>query len=349
MSFFSNVLKSAANLFLGDEGKKIVQPFFDEHDSNEARKAQMADAKELMGLQNTYNVEAAARSQQYKKEMWDYTNYENQLQHMMNAGLSPGLMYGLTGGGGVSAGGADQQGVSGQDAKGVGMGLQAQNLNVQKQLADSQTQLNESAAEKNKAEAKEVESRIPVNEREVGLKESQIALNKSQAQLNATQENLVKADIKLSGAQYEVAISQRDKNIAEIGKIIEEMIKTNAEGRLTNEQANWYGKVMANEIAMKTALTAKAYSDMKVNDQQMQNMQKDIERMTNDIIVKRMDANTARFTAEESAKNWMKQNDLRGKELEQRVTEMWVDGALKVYQTVMGVAGNVAGKLAGGI
>lgn len=348
MSFFSNILKSASSLFLGDEGRKAVQPFFDEYDSKKARKAQMADTKELMGLQNTYNVEAAAKSQQYKKEMWDYTNYENQLQHMINAGLSPGLMYGLTGGGGVSAAGAEQQGVSGQEAKGVGMGLQSQGLSIQKQLADSQTQLNESAAEKNRAEAKETESRIPVNQREVNLKESQIDLNKSQAQLNATQEELVKANAKLSGAKYEEAMSQRDKNIAEILKIAEEMIKINAEGRLTNEQADWYGRMMASEIAMKTALTAKAYSDISVNSQKIQNMQKELEQIANDIVTKRMNANTARYTAEKAAENWMKQNDLRGKELEQRVTEMWVDGVMTIYQTIMGTAGNVAGKVLGG-
>ena len=37
-----------------------------------------------------------------QKEMWDYTNYENQVEYMKNAGLNVGLMYGGSGGGGAT-------------------------------------------------------------------------------------------------------------------------------------------------------------------------------------------------------------------------------------------------------
>ena len=36
------------------------------------------------------------------------TNYENQKQHIKNAGLNPALMYGMGGGGGISANGAPE-------------------------------------------------------------------------------------------------------------------------------------------------------------------------------------------------------------------------------------------------
>ena len=35
-----------------------------------------------MALQNQWNKEAAAQSQQYAKEMFDYTGYENQVKQM---------------------------------------------------------------------------------------------------------------------------------------------------------------------------------------------------------------------------------------------------------------------------
>lgn len=308
---------------------------------------QQENSKELMGLQHKYNEISADLAQNRQKDMWNYTNYENQLKHMMNAGLSPGLMYGLNGGGGTSAGSGAQASVSGAQGSKPDM-VQGGAMGLQLGAIQSQIELNQSAAEKNAADAAEAKSRIPGHEREAELKESQARLNNSQAELNKVQEGLVKANTKLSEAEYEVAISERDKNITEVSKIAEEMIKINAEGRLTNEQANWYGRVMANEIAMKTALTAKAYSDIQVNDQKMQNMQKEIESLTNDMVVKRMNANTARYTAEEAAKNWMKQNDLRGKELEQRVTEMWVNGIVSTYQTIVGQAGSIAKGLTGG-
>ena len=45
--------------------------------------------------------------------MWDYTNYENQKEHLKAAGLNPALLYGSSGGGGGSAAG-------GGNAAGVG-------------------------------------------------------------------------------------------------------------------------------------------------------------------------------------------------------------------------------------
>ena len=78
--------------------------------------------KKLMGLQNEYNLNYLAQQQQYAKEMaginqgyamdmanwshnankdmWDYTNYENQVAHLEAAGLNPALLYGQGGGGG---------------------------------------------------------------------------------------------------------------------------------------------------------------------------------------------------------------------------------------------------------
>jgi hypothetical protein len=44
------------------------------------------------------------QGQQIQQNMWDYTNYENQVRHMEAAGLNVGLMYGMGGGGGQSTG-----------------------------------------------------------------------------------------------------------------------------------------------------------------------------------------------------------------------------------------------------
>ena len=53
-----------------------------------------------MGLQAKYNKEQAKYSTELGKEMWDYTNFENQKKHLEAAGLNPALLYGSSGGGG---------------------------------------------------------------------------------------------------------------------------------------------------------------------------------------------------------------------------------------------------------
>lgn len=60
--------------------------------------------KELMDIQTRNQKQLNIHGNELQKEMWDYTNYGNQINHMKEAGLSPGLMYGLGGGGGTTAG-----------------------------------------------------------------------------------------------------------------------------------------------------------------------------------------------------------------------------------------------------
>lgn len=77
---------------------------------------QIDQQRELQGMQIKGNKEMADYSQQKQKEMWDYTNYENQKKHMKNAGLNPALMYGMGGGGGSSLGSGASGSVNGGDA-----------------------------------------------------------------------------------------------------------------------------------------------------------------------------------------------------------------------------------------
>ena len=66
---------------------------------------------------------------------------------MKNAGLNPALMYGM-GGGGVSASGAQGQGVAQPTDRSVEMELKQQGLGLQLASIASQVELNKSQAEK---------------------------------------------------------------------------------------------------------------------------------------------------------------------------------------------------------
>lgn len=117
---------------------------------------QWGNQLKLMEIQNRYNEQMAKNNQQRNKDLWDYTNYENQKKHMKAAGLNPALMYGIGGGGGVSANGAEGQGVTQPTDRSVEMGLKQQGLGLQLASIASQVELNKSQAEKNKAEAEKI-------------------------------------------------------------------------------------------------------------------------------------------------------------------------------------------------
>lgn len=113
--------------------------------------------KEIMALQNRYNQQAAAQGQQYAKEYWDYTNAENQVRHLKNAGLNIGLMYGQSGAGGMGAsGGSRQEGVDQAQGNPVGMALQMQQIEQQERMNNAQIKLAEAQADKAGAEANKI-------------------------------------------------------------------------------------------------------------------------------------------------------------------------------------------------
>lgn len=124
--------------------------------SSGAANEQWGNQLRLMDIQNRYNEQMAKNNQQRNKDLWDYTNYENQKQHIKNAGLNPALIYGMGGGGGVSANGAQGQGVTQPTDRSVEMGLKQQGLGLQLASIASQVDLNKSQAEKNKAEADKI-------------------------------------------------------------------------------------------------------------------------------------------------------------------------------------------------
>lgn len=117
---------------------------------------QWGNQLKLMEIQNRYNEQMAKNNQLRNKDLWDYTNYENQKQHIKNAGLNPALMYGMGGGGGASANGAQGQGVTQPTDRSVEMGLKQQGLGLQLASIASQVDLNKSQAEKNKVEADKI-------------------------------------------------------------------------------------------------------------------------------------------------------------------------------------------------
>lgn len=124
--------------------------------ANSASKQSWENQVRLMDIQAELNRQNAKFSTGQAKEMWNYTNFENQMKHIKAAGLSPGLIYGMGGAGGSSQGAGTASGVGLPQDQSVGMGLRAQEIGLSMANTLSQTRLNESQANKNNAEADKI-------------------------------------------------------------------------------------------------------------------------------------------------------------------------------------------------
>lgn len=109
--------------------------------------------KEGMALQYQYGQKAAEAQQERNLEMWNKTNFEAQREHLENAGLSPALFYGGTGGGATSAAGGQATMPSAPSTNPVAMGLQLESIKLQQQQIASQTALNMAQSDKLRADA----------------------------------------------------------------------------------------------------------------------------------------------------------------------------------------------------
>ena len=188
-----------------------------------AMEEQLKYNKDIMALQNQYQQQAAAKSQQYAKDYWDYTNTENQVAHLKNAGLNIGLMYGQNGAGGMGAsGGAHQATPEQPQGNPVAMALQTQQIEQQRRMNDAQIALAEAQARKADEEAKkiggvdieeaykridEIDARINDLIADKNYKEAETELAKAKKETEETIQRLNEANEALSRADISKAFA----------------------------------------------------------------------------------------------------------------------------------------------
>lgn len=197
-SFISGLASSGASGLTGLITGGIGQALGLSWSPRRAMQEQLKYNKVIMALQNQYQQEAAAKSQQYAKEYWDYTNAENQVQHLKNAGLNIGLMYGQSGAGGMGAsGGAHQSSPEQPQGNPVAMALQTQQIEQQRRMNDAQIALAEAQARKAEEEANKIGG-VDIREAEKRIEE-----------MSAKIDELI-ASKKLKEAEEELARARKD-------------------------------------------------------------------------------------------------------------------------------------------
>ena len=102
--------------------------------------------------QAAINKEQAKYNQGLAMDYWDYTNWENQVDHLKKAGLNPALMY-AKGGQGGQTGGGQAQGAGLSPSNQEAVKTQRMGMALQMAQIESQIKVNESVAEKNNADA----------------------------------------------------------------------------------------------------------------------------------------------------------------------------------------------------
>jgi len=123
--------------------------------ANTNQKRQYGQSKRLMALQNKYQMGLNQQGHDLQMDMWNKTNYGAQMQHMKDAGLNPGLMYGMGGGGGSTTG--SQTGGS----QSMGNVQQQENMGIQGAMAIEQMKLVKAQVEKTNAEKDAIRGDTP--------------------------------------------------------------------------------------------------------------------------------------------------------------------------------------------
>ena len=352
-SFISGLGSAGASAGVGFVGNALSQALGLSWSPARAMKEQEAYNKRIMALQNQYQQQAAAQSQQYAKDYWDYTNTENQVQHLKNSGLNIGLMYGQSGAGGMGAsGGAHQTSPEQPQGNPVGMALQVQQLEQQQRMNDAQISLAEAQAKKANEEAKkiggvdtqesltrieEIGSRIELNLKEGNYKNALTDLTNAEKEatealksLREMQEALTKSQISeaFAIAKYYSEKANTEYWVKANEKIQNEYLKDTYDDRV--DAANYN-----NAVAI--ALAAKYKSEKDVNEKQIKHLEASIKELNALADKHNWDKETYRKQVEGMIERWEEQtfNERIGLGLEfgEQIVEMLYKGRGKKSST----------------
>ena len=210
---------------------------------------QIRQQQRLNEMQIAGNIELANYSQNLQKEMWNYTNYENQIKHLKAAGLNPALMY-AKGGVGGQTGSANAGQVAGSHAsseaerEAIGIQRNAQMLQTAMNITQIQnikadTKVKEAEAEKMKGvDTEYTKSQTNVNIANIKL----IGENTENTRLRNLGQETQNELLKLEKLYQEGTLDSRILNQT----LINDNLSANI--RKLNEEIPWIGKLAQGQL-----------------------------------------------------------------------------------------------------
>lgn len=217
-------------------------------------KRAMNNQKQLMDIQARNQKQLNQHGHDLQKDMWDYTNYGNQMKHIKDAGLSAGLIYGGSGAGGSTTGSQSGGSATGGQAptpQQMPMDIMA---GGQALLTAANIELMKSQAKKNEAEADSIRG-VEGTQGETQIQEGKTRIDKLIAETKTEEEkrHLTLAQNRLATTQAALAAGQHDKVEQEIRNLQEQLrgIEFNNEVNeaTKNEQIDAIGAELMNTLS----------------------------------------------------------------------------------------------------
>lgn len=279
--------------------------------------------KQGMGLQYQYGQAAANAAQQRNLEMWNQTNFGAQRQHMEDAGLSVGLMYGGGSQGAVSQGGQATQ-PSGPTSNPVAMALQYQQIEQQNAAIKSQTMLNQAEATKALAEAKKTGG-VDTTKTETEIEWQKIENRIQESRKQIAESNIVEANANAKKAMED--FRQTMLNTEYLDKTQQQRIQT-----ITEQLA----------LIQKQGLKEEAVIDL--TNAQANKVRKEIETLWYDAITNRTSAEALKRQADTAVDKIAKEYELGKGHLsleEQKNLREWIYGGIDQITAIVGIIGKI--------
>lgn len=215
-------------------------------------KAQLKQQQKLTDQQVAAQKQMAMFNREQQMQLWNDTNYSAQKEQMKKAGLSPGLMYGTSGGGATTANaspGSVSAPQAGKNQESLGMGLQM----GQAAMMAAQIDLLKAQTEKTKAEIPNVPLTGENIKATTGNIKADTEIKKITASIESSREEIIQktqnaaiaqALTQLRSATAEMDMLERNNQISaatkqqQIDKIKADLAGTLAENSLKDSGTN---------------------------------------------------------------------------------------------------------------
>lgn len=276
---------TAANDIIGTGLGLMLEKHNDNRQYNQQARLQ---ALQIQGQKemSSYNME-----QQY--QMWLKTNYPAQMEQLKEAGLNPGLIYGMGGAGGATTGSASGN-VTGAEAPKGGnevlnaMGIQMQSaqlslLNAQRQNIEADTQKKQAEATKTGGiDTQLAQTQITKLTADTANTQADTNLKQVQTEWQHVQTSLAEDTYQDTADQIQYA-AQKSGEELRILKYQRKLDGATLQAKTQIIQAEAIGAILRNELTK--AQTTQTQTAAAVNTQQLSVMNKEIEKMSNDILM----------------------------------------------------------------
>lgn len=252
---------------------------------------QLRHQQDFMNQQIEGQKKLASYNQALAIDTWNKTNYEQQVKHMENAGLNPGLLYGKGGGGGATTnfggGGNVTSGTAPNASANTGMALQ---MASQMRLLNAQAENIETDTELKKKQAVKTETEVPKVQAETENTRTQTEYTKSQTAINEFNK-------KIAEVESDIALANKSNRI---GMLNEEYNNLVAHTKLTQSEKDLVDKQLietTTKIALMESNIAVNHKDLQLKSAQINEIAQDLQIRWKQLATNQYNSETERIKA----------------------------------------------------